>query len=98
MELPGALSIPSSENKNNPPRERFLYSGKMELSNSNIKKFLKFLETRAPEKFLIFSQKKACLIFRGTETPKKFVILQEIDNFLMFQEKEALKNILYLRK
>ena len=51
----------------------------MELSNSNIKKFLKFLETRAPEKFLIFSQKKACLIFRETETRKKFVILQEIE-------------------
>ena len=38
----------------------------MELSSSNIKKFL------------IFSQKKAFLIFRGTETSKKFLIFQEM--------------------
>ena len=37
----------------------------MELSSSNIKKFL------------IFSQKKDFLIFRETETPKKFLIFQE---------------------
>ena len=38
-----------------------------ELSGSNIKKFL------------IFSQKKACLIFLETATPKKFFIFQEKD-------------------
>ena len=37
----------------------------MNLSCSNIKKFL------------IFSQKKAFLIFPETETPKKFIIFQE---------------------
>ena len=37
----------------------------MELSSSNIKKFL------------IFSQKKALLTFRETETPKKFLIFQK---------------------
>ena len=30
-------------------------------------------------KFLIFSQKKAFLIFRETETPKKFFIFQETE-------------------
>ena len=59
----------------------------MELSGSNIKKFL------------IFSQKKAFLIFRETETPKKFLIFQEMElsyisrsgnpkKFLIFQEME----------
>ena len=39
----------------------------MDLSSSNIKKFL------------IFSEKKAFLIFRHTETPKKFIIFQETE-------------------
>ena len=42
MELPGALFSPSSKKKKNPPRENFLYFGKMELSSSNIKSFLIF--------------------------------------------------------
>ena len=46
----------------------------MELSGSNIKK-------------IIFSQKKAFLIFQEMETPKK-----------IFQERETLKNYLYSRK
>ena len=41
----------------------------MELSTSNIKKFL------------IFSQKKTFLIFRETETSKKFLIFQETELF-----------------
>ena len=50
----------------------FLYFGKvtfktLELSSSNTKKFL------------IFSQKKAFLIFQKTETPKKFLIFQETE-------------------
>ena len=49
----------------------------MELSGSNIKAFL------------IFSQKKAFLIFRERETSKKF---------LTFQEMETLKNFLYFPK
>ena len=44
----------------------------MEISSSNIKKFLALIL-----KFLIFSQKKAFLIFRETKTPKKFLIFQE---------------------
>ena len=48
----------------------------MKLSSSNIKKFL------------MFSQKKALLIFWETETPKKFLI---------FRETENLKNFLYFR-
>ena len=52
----------------------------MELSSSNIKKFL------------TFSQKKAFLIFRETETPKKFLTFQEKEfsyisgNFLCFRK------------
>ena len=45
----------------------------MELSSSNIKKFL------------IFSQKKTFLIFRETETPKKSFYFRKW-NFLLFQE------------
>ena len=43
----------------------------MELSNSNIKKFLIFQETETPKKLLILSQEKAFLIFWKMETPKK---------------------------
>ena len=43
----------------------------MDLSSSNIKKFLTFSlifqETETPKKFLIFSQEKAFLIFQETE-------------------------------
>ena len=40
----------------------------MELSSSNIKKFL-----------LIFTQKKAFLILQKTETPQKFFIFQDTE-------------------
>ena len=43
----------------------FFIIRKMKLSSSNIKKII------------IFSQKKAFLIFQETETPKKFFIFQE---------------------
>ena len=62
MKLTSALFSPSSKNKKNPLRENFLYSGKMKHSISNIKKFL------------IFSQKKAVIIFQEIETPKRFFI------------------------
>ena len=55
MQLPGALLDPSSKNKKNPPRKKFLIFWEMELSDLKI------------EKFLIFSQKKAFLIFREME-------------------------------
>ena len=65
----------------------------MKLSNSNIKKFLifqeMFQETETQRKFIMFSQKKAVLIFQKKETPKKF---------LMFKETENLKSFLYFRK
>ena len=47
----------------------FLIFQKMELSGSNIKKFL------------IFSQKKTFLVFRETETPKKVFVFQETELF-----------------
>ena len=46
----------------------------MELSGSNIKKFI------------IFSQKKTILIIWEMETPKKFVIFQEAELFLYFRK------------
>ena len=42
MELPGALSGPSSKNKKNASRKKCLIFREMELSDSNIKKFLMF--------------------------------------------------------
>ena len=56
----------------------------MELSSSNIKKFL------------IFSQKKAFLTFWETETPKNSLCYRK-QNFLIFQETEALENFIYFR-
>ena len=58
----------------------------MELSNSNIKKFLIFQETKTPKKLLRFSQKKAFLIFREMEAPKKFLIIQETETSKKLQE------------
>ena len=58
----------------------------MELSNSNIKKFL------------IFSQKKAFLIFQETENPKKFLIFSQKKAVLIFPETETLKIFLMFLK
>ena len=72
--------------KKNPPREKFLYGRKIEISSSNIIKFLHFLKRKLylylrkrkpPKKFLIFLSKKDCLIFQKTDTPKKQFIFQE---------------------
>ena len=86
MRLPSALLGPSSKNKENPPRENFIYFGEMELSSSNIKKFL------------IFSQKTAYLMFQEMEflgPSSKFLIYQEmglsnskIKKCLLFPERE----------
>ena len=46
----------------------------MELSYSNIKKFLIFQETVTLKKIPYIFSKKAVLIFQETETPKKFLI------------------------
>ena len=51
------------------PQRKFLIFRNMELANSNIKKLL------------IFSQKKAFLIFWETKTPKKILIFQETEVF-----------------
>ena len=49
------LFIPSSKNKENLVPGNFSYSGKTELSSSNIKTFLILQETETPEKLLLFS-------------------------------------------
>ena len=84
MQLPGARFGPISKIKKSPPRESFLYSSIMELSNSNIKKFLILQETETLKIFLIFSQKKASLIFLEMETPKiiLYKIQEELPNLI----------------
>ena len=57
----------SSKNEKNPPQENFLHSKKMDLSSSNIKKFL------------TFSQVKAFLIFQEAKTPQKLLIFQKTE-------------------
>ena len=74
------LLSPSLKNKKNPPPKKFLVFWEMELSGSNI------------IFFVIFSQKKAFLIFRETETLKTFLIFQGRElshisgNFLYFRK------------
>ena len=85
----------------------------MELSCSNVTKSLKFQETETLkvfimfqemklsnfniEKFLIFSQKKAFVVFRETETPQKLFIFRETE-VLIFNETQTLKIFLHFRK
>ena len=63
----------------------FIMFQEMKLSNFNI------------EKFLIFSQKKAFVVFRETETPKKLFIFRETE-VLIFNETQTLKIFLHFRK
>ena len=56
------------------PGRKFLIFRNMELSNSNIKKFL------------IFAQNKAFLIFWDTETQKKNPYISENGAFLYFRK------------
>ena len=62
MELPGALFRPKFEKQKNPARKKFFIFREMELSGSNIKKFLNFsyiLGNGNPEKnFLYFRKRK----------------------------------------
>ena len=48
----------------------------MELSNSNIKKFL------------LYSQKKAFLILQEKETPEKFIYISENKTFFYFRKRK----------
>ena len=77
----------------------------MELFSPPRENLLILQETEAPKKFLIFSQKKASLIFWELETPKKFFIFRETEtlkNFLYFRkwnfQAPSLKNLLFFRK
>ena len=42
-------------------------------------KFLKLLEAETPETLLIFSKKKAVIMFQEKATPKKFIIFQKTE-------------------
>ena len=66
-----ALFSPSLRNKNNPPQE----------------KFLTLQQTKSPKKFLMFSQKKAVLIFQEV-TFKALNIKKPTLKKLIFQEME----------
>ena len=84
------LSVQVPKNKKNPLRKKFLIFREMELSNSNINKFLIFSPKKA---FLIFSQKKPP-VFSGLG-PKNF----PWRNFLYFFLKNLLwKNSFYFLK
>ena len=72
--------------KKNPPRESLLYSGKIELSSSNIKEFF------------LFSQKKVFLIFQEMETVKESLMFSQKKAVLIFRKMETLKSYLYFRK
>ena len=93
---------PSSKNKKKSTPKKFLIFREIELSCSNIKKFLIFSfisgngnpkklltpqETETPKKIFIFPRKKACLIFPETKTQKKSLYFKK-RNFLIFQETE----------
>ena len=68
MQPPGSLLSPSLKSiKKIHPKKISYTPGKVELSNLK-KKLPKFQETETPQK-IIFSQKKAFLLFRKTETP-----------------------------
>ena len=78
------------KSKKNSPRENFLYSGKIELSNSHIKKFIIFsrkkaflyFEKRKPRKnFLYFLERYIFLYFRKWKPRRKFLIYQETELF-----------------
>ena len=62
--------------KKKPPQENFLYSWKMELCSSNIKKFR------------TFSQEEAVLIFQEMDTPKKIPYISGNGTFLYFRKQK----------
>ena len=63
-----------------------MYSQEMELSSCNTKTIL------------IFSQKKAFLLFQKMENLGKFLIFSQKKVVLIFRKTETLKNYLYFRK
>ena len=71
MELPGALFKAKLEKLKQFSLKKVL----IEFSGSNIKKFL------------IFSQKKAFLIFRETDAPQKTLYISGNGTFLYFRER-----------
>ena len=85
MQLHGALFKPMFKKFKKSGRKKFPIFQEMQLSCSNIKKFL------------VFCEEKAFLIFPEPETPEKFVIILE-KKFFIFQEMKILKNILYFTK
>ena len=58
--------------------------GKMEFSNSNIKKVLYFREQKPLKNFLSFLKRKLFLIFPKMETLKNFLYSRK-QNFFIFQ-------------
>ena len=72
--------------------EIFSPSGNMELSNSNIKKFMLFRETKTLKKLFIFFQKKAFLIFPETKNKKNPCISRNRTFFYFGRNIQSLKN------
>ena len=63
------MQLPRRIKKIHTEKLSYTASGKVELSNSNLKKNLMFQAKETLKKFLISYQKKAFLIFWKTETP-----------------------------
>ena len=74
MELRNALFKLKPKNKKNPPRKKFLVFSEIKLSSNNI------------TKSIIFSQKKAFLIFWERKTSKKLFIFQETERSYISKE------------
>ena len=73
---------PSSKNKKIPSNEKFLYFQEMELSSSNIKKFLIFFQNKA---FLIFREMQLSYIL-GNGNPDKISYISRNGTFLYFRK------------
>ena len=107
MELPGALLGPSSENKKNLPRKKFLIFQEIKLFESNIENSyifskesfsyisgngtLHFSGQAQKIKIKIHPDKTFYTPILKTETPEKFLIFSQKKVVLPFQETETPK-------
>ena len=82
MELTRVLFSPSSKNEKNPPRKKFLIFHEMELSSSNIKKFLYFLTFAFPEMKPGIFQSKLKKLKKKKKKKKKKITPRKILIFL----------------
>ena len=82
------------KNKQNKPKENLLYSGKMDLPSSNIKKSFIISQKKA---FLIFQERKPPKINSSYFRKKNFLIFREqyIQNPSMFRTRSIFRTLVY---